>query len=679
MQHRAAAWLVLIAGVTSVAPVDAQQPPAKPDVSAPATSAANGANGSNGARNGNKAANGANGTDDRPAYEDRLIDDGRLEPDVWLGEIPERDSGGWPRGLRLDAIYSNQSRAGFSQTDYGLGFSGFLSTPLHGSWTLDGVLSNSDDSSVATLWQRDMPFDGGWRATNGAFNINSPSIDLTRTQARWILPSSPMLGALTEWRNLDGTQLIAGAGQPGVFTGLYVPGFKRLDGYFSLAGAQTNFDRNWSGGLQYYGARDVTAAWQLPGDDRRFSTSSWFAASAWQDATRRFQLNAMGTDNSVNGNHQGAWADAVIRDGRYEHGLGVFYMGSNLAWGNQLIASDMRGAYYRINYVSRQWLWDANVDYTVPVGDGSMQTTTFVSGSVRHQFWQDLGVGAGGNARFDGGQAWSAFAFVENTYAPLVNRTQIYTARNDPKREYMVTLTQTWNTPAGTRLSTSQLVGRYDDGDLSSKQYGLGIIGGGDVTRDLTIDANVQWLRSGGDAQPTTLLGNLGFTWRFMPELALIGTLYHSQTRTDYPLQIISPIDEFALLQQERVNERGAILMLRYEMRAGSMTVPLGGTVGGAAGRVVGFIYLDGNEDGRFNAGEQGAANVTVILNGRWSARTDAQGRFEFPSVAAGQHSIIVMPDNLPLPWQLVDDGRTQFDVPVRGTVNVDVPAQRMR
>jgi len=85
------------------------------------------------------------------------------------------------------------------------------------------------------------------------------------------------------------------------------------------------------------------------------------------------------------------------------------------------------------------------------------------------------------------------------------------------------------------------------------------------------------------------------------------------------------------------------------------------------------------NDNGQFDANEQGAANVTVVLDGRFSTRTDEQGRFEFPMVVDGQHRINVISDNVPLPWTLVNDGRIEFDVPVRGTVNVDVPAQRMR
>ena len=109
------------------------------------------------------------------------------------------------------------------------------------------------------------------------------------------------------------------------------------------------------------------------------------------------------------------------------------------------------------------------------------------------------------------------------------------------------------------------------------------------------------------------------------------------------------------------------------------MASPLGGSIGGGAGRVSGVVFLDSNDDGRFAAGELGAANMTVILDGRYSVRTDGQGRFEFPAVAAGRHSIVVVPDNLPLPWMLINEGRTEIDVPVRSTVNVDVGARRMR
>jgi hypothetical protein len=100
---------------------------------------------------------------------------------------------------------------------------------------------------------------------------------------------------------------------------------------------------------------------------------------------------------------------------------------------------------------------------------------------------------------------------------------------------------------------------------------------------------------------------------------------------------------------------------------------------GAGAGQITGMVYLDANNNGRFDAGEAGAPNVTVVLDGRFSVQTDASGRFAFPAVAAGHHVLTVQPDNLPLPWTLTDSGRTEVDVSTRGSTQVDIGALRIR
>jgi uncharacterized protein YfaP (DUF2135 family) len=90
---------------------------------------------------------------------------------------------------------------------------------------------------------------------------------------------------------------------------------------------------------------------------------------------------------------------------------------------------------------------------------------------------------------------------------------------------------------------------------------------------------------------------------------------------------------------------------------------------------VQGVIYLDENANGKQDASERGAAQVTVVLNGRFTAETDAQGRFVFPYVAVGKHTITVVSDNLPLPWVIVGDGRQQIQVFTREATQVSVGA----
>ena len=107
--------------------------------------------------------------------------------------------------------------------------------------------------------------------------------------------------------------------------------------------------------------------------------------------------------------------------------------------------------------------------------------------------------------------------------------------------------------------------------------------------------------------------------------------------------------------------------------------MPLGGGPGSGSGRLTGVVYLDTNENGKFDAGEAGAPNVTVILDGRFSTRTDTNGRFDFPAVAAGRHVLTVQADNLPLPWTLTDQGRTEVEVGTRDRVDVNIGAMRLK
>lgn len=611
-------------------------------------------------------------------YEDRLIDDGALPLDLWDEQSPLRDASGWPRGLRLDGLWSQVRRNGVSTTQAGVGVGAFLATPQYGSFSFDGLFTNGEDTSIATLWQRDMPFDGGWRANNGFGMLNSPAIDLVRFQPRIYLATTPMLGAVTEWRSPQSVQAIAGYGEPGVYFGTYIPEFRRLGGQVSNLGAQWAVDPNWSAGFQYTGANDVTSGLQSQENALPFSTRSFLMATSRQDATSRFQFNLLESQTSFSQANHGFWADGVVRSGRLIQSFGLFHLEQALLWANQPVASDTRGGYYRAFYADPRWLWDAGIDYTAPI-EGDAPATTYLSGSVRYQFRRDLSAGTGGNVRLADSTAWQGFAYVEHVETYMTGRAQLNEAEDGDRRETLLTLNQTWNMPAGTRLNTTIGIGRYRSEHVdASNQIALAAYGGGDIARNLALDLNVLWNRVYDDAEPTSATGSVVLTWSILPELRLIATAYRSRASTRQPLTITSPLDPVVPLTS-RLNDSGAFLILRYETRAGSLGAPLGGPPGAGSGRVTGTVFLDGNESNRLEAGEQGAANVTVVLDGRYSTRTDATGRFEFPAVASGRHSITVVPDNVPLPWMLANDGRMEFDVPVRETIVIDIAAQRSR
>jgi hypothetical protein len=68
-----------------------------------------------------------------------------------------------------------------------------------------------------------------------------------------------------------------------------------------------------------------------------------------------------------------------------------------------------------------------------------------------------------------------------------------------------------------------------------------------------------------------------------------------------------------------------------------------------------------------------------VLLDRRFVARTDAQGRYEFSWVAAGAHTIEVQSDNVPLPWSPLHREPLPASVVVRSTTTIDFPLQRDR
>lgn len=612
-------------------------------------------------------------------YEDRLIDGGTLRPDI-SDEVTEYDASGWPRAIRIEGVKTVIRRNGVAENEDGVAFGGLLETPSYGALTIDG-LWRTDGRASGTFWQRALPISGGWRVNNGLGVLNTPAIELTRTQPRFFLPSTPVAGLSTEWINSRGLVLNAGGGEPGIFDGIRLPVFDRLDGSVATAGAQLSPARGWLAGVQVNHADDVPLGFgPLFATTERISATSIFSGASWQGANARVQGNVLVSerrDASYEGTRVGGWIDAEIQDGRFGHNFGAFRLDRDLTWGNQLISSDAQGAYYRLSYGTRQLLLDGGIDRIWSIsGDGP--DVTFGTASARYQYARDLAFGAGTNVLYNDGAAYSAFTYVDRSTHFGVTRAQLDYAQDSPERDVQLTIDQTWNMSTGQRLSTAVSFGRATDSNgITSNRIGFGFFGGIDLTSNLSIDGNARWNSSTTYSSADNVYANIGLNWQIMNNLRLSVVYYENRTDAAQPLVVVSPISQPVITQSFR--DRGVFLTLRFDARAGRSYAPLGGRPGDGAGRVSGIIYLDANEDGRLEAGEQGAANVTVLLDGRFVARTDAQGRFEFPSVVEGRHVITVIPDNLPLPWALKGDGRTEVNVSVRSSTQVEIPVQRVR
>jgi hypothetical protein len=632
------------------------------------------------------------------AYQDRYIGGGSLIPDISTGDGGASGTEGLARSLELDGVLSVlRSRGSGSEANVmenGVIARAQWETVHFGAWSLDASArtggsnlgpSEQGQGGVVTLRQRGMPFDGDWQADNALGDLNAPDISLARIQPRFYLPTSPIQGFATEWRGPSGLQVVAGGGVPGLYDGIEVPNFRTLNGSTATAGAEWSPASQWTVGGQFIEAHDANLAVGPVIDGATLlSSSTGLLTAAWSDHGERVQLNLL--DGGVSGkqNSVGAWVDGSIDQGRFLQNAGLFRIDPNMTWGSQLISNDAQGGYYRLNYQSRRWLADVGIDEVRSVS-GLGTNTTFVTGDTRYQLSRDLGLGGVANlSRSDGGTGWSVEGYLDHANAGGTGRLQADFAETPAGRDTTLTLNETWSTPVGFRLSTGASVERIsgaviNDFQQDSTVVSIAAFGGGQFTGAFGVEGNVRWARAvQGQAAPG-VFANVSLTWRLSRTWEMLATYYDSRIGTWTPLTVVSPLTPPVATPVPAVQERGMFLTFRYRRASGSHFAPLGGAPGAGSGEISGIVFLDANNNGHADAGEAGAPNVTVVLDGRFSMQTDAGGRFDFPVVATGRHIITVIPDNLPLPWSLVKEGRAEVEVMTRDRTEISIAAQRPR
>lgn len=635
------------------------------------------------------------------AYQDHYIDGGNLAPDIYTGDSATADTSGLARSLQVDAVASslssNDGGAATSSVESGIVVRSQWETAGYGAWSLDGaartgasgqIQSSGGQGAVLTLRERGMPFDGSWQADSGAGDINSPDIGLARLQPRFYLPTAPMQGLSTEWRGPSDLQLVAGAGTPGVFDGIIVPDFRVLHGSMATAGAQWSPAAHWTVGGQFIDASgvdpfagDVPFA---PGSGLQLSSHTGLAIAAWRDHDESLQLNLIDGAAGGAGNSLGAWLDGTMTEGRITHAAGLFRLDPNLTWGDQLISNDLQGGYYRFGYQSRSLVADIGIDQAMSVS-GRGNDTTFLTADMRRQLSRDWGAGGLANLSHAGGaSSWSVQGYVDHIGGWGTTRVQGSYATSPNASDAAAAIDESWLVPSGLRLSTSAGIDRARSSEpfgpiTDSTLLSLSANGGGQVTARLGVEGNVRWATAVQGRAAPGVYANVAVSWQLSPSWTVLATYYDSRVSAWTPLSVTSPLTPPLATPLPSMQDRGMFLTLRYQRAAGLHFAPLGGAPGAGAGALGGVVYLDANDNGRPDAGEAGAANVTVVLDGRFSVQTDASGRFEFPVVAAGHHVLTVISDNLPLPWVLANDGRTAVEVSNRERTEIPIGAHRIR
>lgn len=641
-------------------------------------------------------------------YEDRVLETGP-QPDLGEQEGKGYDDSGWARNLRLD-FSLGASRGPSRSTIRALAFSGYVETPHHGTASLQGNLihSTSEADQVFGIpatdvrfgtWridQRAMPLQGGWLADHSAGDINTLVPSLGRGLTRVFLPSAPMSGLGGRWLKDDRQELNASAGRPGLFTGLDVSGFERRRGALVTAGGQVRvLDERPSridAAAQVVQAQDAqdmgipagsqaTAAW---------ASIAWEGQAPWGTGLRRtnsadpvhtrpggarLQASLL-QSGGVDGNANGAWIDGGWRTQLVQHTAGLFRFEPGLRWGVMTMPADLRGAYWRGAVAMRQWQlgWSGELSSSV-TGAAADSRYANVYGryvvSLRNALDVSLAVRSGN------GPAQSLQANWDHRSDWGQTRWRSSFLRSRGFHTTFLGVDHTWAMSAPTLLATALGWQATSDPAVNSPIVTWALLATTSPLAGLSLDASLHGAQGGNTR---SLLANVGLNWQFARDWAAALRYTESRGQDPQSVEVISALTAATQMPlAPRIASRSVQVNLRYEVRAGTLPVPLGGSRTSGAGGLSGTVFLDTDHNGRREAGEQGVPNVTVVLDGRFVTRTDATGRYEFPSVAAGDHVLQVQPDNIPLPWSPARQDLVRTAVVVRGNTVEDFPLQRER
>ncbi|MGS5089514.1 SdrD B-like domain-containing protein [Hydrogenophaga sp. A37] len=632
------------------------------------------------------------------AYQDRVIEGlppaSEDDPDL---DTPY-DRTGWPRFLRLETrlgtpAFDDDREARLAYAIYGL-----IETPNHGVLSIDGSVTPGESQSSLTVRQRELPLPGGWVGHHELGVINAPLNAVARLPSRVQVPSSNLLGLRGEWEHAaSGVSLLAANGEPGQLTSLPASGFEGLGGRRSALGAQWHLggtdrgtttppavgpgtdETGWTLAVQHERASGIPALQLADGALATQDASATLLHLRHEAADLRTQGQLLRAQNAGQGAN-GFWIDIDGKEGPRQHGLSIYRLEPGLSWAGLAMPSDVQGATVRSEWRTRQWSAEGSYDWLRSIS-GRAASGSYASASARWRLDRSNQLSAGAALRRFDGNAWTSYTDWrwQNDWGTSGLRLELASATRQQGATREISHDQEWLVPQGWTVSTSLGLGRYGARTDSSASEPAGRFWSAALAINAPISSHAsargQWgTEKASNGQNRHNL-NLGAQWRLTPRWSLDGNYTRAigRSRSARPLDPLAPI----VNDTDTSSDRSFQVVLRYEISAGSRSVPLGGRASEGGGRVEGTVFFDANRSGTQDASETGAPGVTVTLDNRYAVRTDAQGRFSFPFVASGPRTVTVRNESLPLPWSVVDEGQARVDVRLRETTQLSLPVQR--
>lgn len=552
-------------------------------------------------------------------------------------------------------------------------------------------------------------------------DIYSELTDGLSRNYRLSLGSTTVRGASTRIFSSD-LDVRAGFGERGNLAGGPYPGFEKSQGTLGWLGLTKRLSDRWFASFQLDQARDIPAYYFDPvtaqgigrKDVTSWATSIGYGSELLRDGDIKGRATLVGSRTSSQPNptasgattssSQGLFLEASARTGAYRHELGAYAARPNLYFGDYPLATGTRGAYWRIDRSDSRMNWGGALDLerAAPNDNFSLFGYRRAGASGNFQYLLDRNTSFGGSLnlmqmRYEGtsadatAQASRQGSRFRSLYADAFYQTRFF---DWPRSRFNLSVRRNEAIVLGDGTATGQ--------ELQWEQDWIG--GRFETMRpELTTTLGYARDQSGGTARnyPTAgvqfrfwmaqgfnVTGNLRYTSQhggLYTSRGLSGTLsaekdlapgwragiaanLNQARATTVPVALNTP-------SLFRTNDKTVYVYLRWEGSAGSAYQTAGartGTAGG--GSVTGRVFYDANNDGQPQIGEGGVANVEVLLDGRYRAMTDRDGRFEFPLVTTGRHQLTLTSETVPLPWGPARDAGASVDVPLRGQASASIP-----
>lgn len=616
-----------------------------------------------------------------PPYQDRLLPEHAISDD----EAPAAPSTGLPRQWMTDVLWSarqqQQDQHSTRDQDLGLGVNGFVQTTDWGAWSVDATLyqhqaqQQQQTGFSGTLWQRQFWLNQDWLLNQSVGVTHTATPNLLRLPSRFVLPSQPLLGWSLDGQYRSDYTWQASVGRAGQYSGQRVRGFEQADGELVALAYQQPLDPAWQMAgmwLSTRGALNPDPTQPVARTANRTDAGLW--SVAWQPSKQRLQLNLLHSQTPDSTN-QAVWLDGQTQQGRYDHQYGLFWLDPNLGWGGAQLSQDAKGGYYRLNYQYARWLWNASLDQIDSVS-GQSFTGQYANLYVRYQAPQQRAYGGQLAIRHDLNQhdlLSNSLLFGEFPNRLGTQRWQLDYQQHAHLDRTQLSLDQAIDGDLGQRLSLTASWLQEHQADATHRGGGFGMYGTIPFGAAWRLEGSARlWQLQHADGQDTQRDLNLSVHYQPNPTWQWSLSLY--DVKGQQQLTLLDPLSPVSA--RHRVEDQSVLFTLRHVYQAGQTQAIIGGRLGDPYGTIQGDIFLDTNQDGIRNGSEAAVPDVTVMLDGRYMARTDAQGRFRFEQVRVGTHQLSMNNDELPLPWQIADARLQQsIEVRVRQTHHVTVGA----